>query len=607
MSTPPSVSSNKPMGFAALAAMAPGALAGAALLAVLSAALSLAPLYLLYRMALAIFAPQPDVQAIRALAALALLLILLRWVLMAASHSLAHLGAFSVLYTLRLRMARQLARVPMDFFGRQGSGRLRKTVVDDTGAMEGFLAHMLPDAVASATVPLAALVLMALLDWRLTLAALAPLPVALALQVLMLRRSGERMREWHDLQSAIAAQITEFLRCMPVVKVFGVSARSFGQLAQAIHGGVDWVDRYARGSAAGWATFMALLSANLVVVAPLGVWLFARGQVDAATLVLFLLVAPSVLQPLLRLTFAFGEQARRAEALRRIDAVLRAPVLPDAAQAAPPDLSAPHALEFGGVHFAYGADEAHPRADAAVLHGVTFTAPAGQLTALVGPSGAGKSTIARLVTRFHDATAGSVRVAGRDVRAWPLPDLLARIGIVFQEVFLFHGTVRDNLRVARPGATQAELEAAARAARAHDFIVQLPQGYDTPIGERGARLSGGERQRLSIARALLKDAPVLLLDEAMAHADAENEWLIQQALDAVCQGRTVLMIAHRLHTIRHAAHIVVVDAGRVVAQGRHAHLLQACALYRRLWADHGGVRDWQLTGGRIDATRKVQP
>ena len=597
MSTTPSVSSNQPMGFAALAAMAPGALAGAALLAVLSAALSLAPLYLLYRMALAIFAPQPDVQAIRALAALALLLILLRWVLMAASHSLAHLGAFSVLYTLRLRMARQLARVPMDFFGRQGSGRLRKTVVDDTGAMEGFLAHMLPDAVASATVPLTALALMALLDWRLTLAALAPLPVALALQAQMLRRSGERMREWHDLQSAIAAQITEFLRCMPVVKVFGVSARSFGQLAQAIHGGVDWVDRYARGSAAGWATFMALLTANLVVVAPLGVWLFVRGQVDAATLVLFLLVAPSVLQPLLRLTFAFGEQARRAEALRRIDAVLRAPVLPNVAGAVPPDLSAPHALEFDGVHFAYGAG-----ADAVVLHNVTFTAPAGQLTALVGPSGAGKSTIARLATRFHDATAGSVRLAGLDVRAWPLPDLLARIGIVFQEVFLFHGTVRDNLLVARPGATQPELEAAARAARAHDFILQLPQGYDTPIGERGARLSGGERQRLSIVRALLKDAPVLLLDEAMAHADAENEWLIQQALDAVCQGRTVLMIAHRLHTIRHAAHIVVVDAGRVVAQGRHAHLLQTCALYRQLWADHGDVRDWQLSSGQ-----EVQP
>ncbi|MBB6558367.1 ATP-binding cassette subfamily B protein [Acidovorax soli] len=581
---------HKPLGFAGLIGMAPWALLGASLLAIASAALSLAPFYVLYRMALAIFAPVPDTEAIRHLALLAVAAIALRWLMMAASHALAHLGAFSVLFQLRLRLARQLARVPMDFFARHGSGSLRKTVVDDTGAMEGFLAHMLPDVVASLTVPLAALALMAAMDWRLTLAALAPLPVAVLLQAVLLRDSGERMREWHGLQAGIATQIVEFLRGMPVVKVFGLSAQSFGRLDDAIQGAVRWVDRYSAGSAGGWAMFMALLSANLVVVAPLGAWLHARGQVDAATLVLFLLVAPLVLQPLLRLTFAFGEQARRAEALRRIGEVLAAPVLRDVPGAQAPALAVPHGIAFDNVEFAYGDGVGEAQA----LQGISFEAPAGRVTALVGPSGAGKSTVARLLPRLHEVSGGAVRVAGRDVRQWPQAALLSRMAIVFQEVHLFHGTVRDNLRMARPGASDEELVAAATTARAHDFIVRLPQGYDTPIGERGARLSGGERQRLSIARALLKDAPIVLLDEAMAHADAENELLIQQALDVACQGRTVLVIAHRLHTVRQAAHIVVLDQGRIAGQGRHEELLAGCALYRQLWRDHEDARDWTL-------------
>jgi ATP-binding cassette subfamily B protein len=225
---------------------------------------------------------------------------------------------------------------------------------------------------------------------------------------------------------------------------------------------------------------------------------------------------------------------------------------------------------------------------------VSFRAEAGSLTALVGASGSGKSTLVRLLPRLYEYESGSVRVGGLDVRDWPLDALLSRIGIVFQEVFLFHGTVAENLRLARPAATQDELEAAAHAARAHDFIMALPQGYDTPLGERGARLSGGERQRLSIARALLKNAPILLLDEATASIDAENEAAIQAALQTLCRDRTVLMIAHRLRTVMHADRIVVLDAGRVAGIGRHDDLLRECAVYRKLWNDHEAARDWAL-------------
>jgi len=578
--------------FGALMRMAPFSLAAAALLATASAALSLAPFWVLYRIAVELAAARPDVTQIRNLALLALSLVLARWVLMALSHGFAHWGAFAVLYRLRLALAQRLLRVPMGFFARQGSGVLRKTVIDDTQAMEGFLAHMLPDASAAATVPLAALALLFMADWRLALASLVPLPVALLFQIRMLRGSAARMHEWHEVQGRIAGRIVEYLRGMPVVKVFGLSARAFGDFGQAIEDAVRWVERYASSSAAGWAVFVGLLTANLVVVAPLSAWLHARGEVDTATVLLFLLVAPAVLQPLLRLTFAFGEQARRAEALVRINTVLQAPTLAETpAPTALPTRAEPHGIAFENVGFAY---EGRGEYEAPALNALSFEAPAGGVTALVGPSGSGKSTIAHLVPRLFDVSVGCVRIAGHDVRDWPSDELLSRIAIVFQEVMLFHGTVRDNLRIARPDADDDALRAAARAARALDFIERLPQGWETPLGERGARLSGGERQRLSIARALLKDAPILLLDEATAHADAESEWLIQEALAGACQGRTVLMIAHRLQTVVDADHIVVLQAGRVAGQGRHHALLADCPLYRRLWDDQQQAADWQL-------------
>ncbi|WP_027015480.1 ABC transporter ATP-binding protein [Comamonas composti] len=576
------------VGFIGLLRVAPWPLALAVVAAVVSAALSIAPFWFIYRITVQLFSMPPgaamDMAAIWPLAWWALGLLALRWALMAVSHVLAHIGAFSIQHQLRLAMARHLGEVPLSFFAGRGSGSLRRTLSDDVSSLEGFYAHMLPDAVAAAAVPLAALALLFVADWRLALAALAPLPLAVAAQWWLMRRSAENMRDWSALQKRIADQVGEYVRGVHVVKSFGLDARSFGELATAVGGAVDWVLRYARGSVAGWALFVGLLTANLVVVAPLGAWLHMRGSLDVATWLLFLLVAPAVLAPLLRLTFALGEQVQRTEALARINEVLAAPPLAQSRMAQIPQ--APPDIAFRGLRHRYG--------DRLALDGVDFTARAGQVTALVGPSGSGKSTLVRLVARLYEFESGSLRVGGVDVRDWPLDALLARVGIVFQEVVLFHGTVRDNLRLARPDASDVELQAAARAAQAHGFITALPQGYDTPLGERGARLSGGERQRLSIARALLKNAPILLLDEATASIDAENEALIQQALDTLCRGRTVIVVGHRLRTTRHADHIVVMQGGRVARQGTHDELLRACETYRRLWHDHEDARQWTL-------------
>jgi ATP-binding cassette subfamily B protein IrtA len=579
----------RPLTFPGLLRLAPVPLGVAVAFGVLSAILSLLPLWCMYRIAAALLAATPDTAAALRFALWALAASALRAAAMIVSHVAAHLGAFDLLHRLRLRLARRLGELPLSFFATRGSGSLRRTLSDDVASLEGFLAHMLPDMAAAAAMPVAALALLFAADWRLALASLVPLPLAFFAQRMATRGAAQRMREWSALQQRIADGVGEYVRGVHVAKSFGLSARRFGQLATSVRAAAAWVAGFARSASLGWVMFTAVISANLIVVAPFGAWLHQRGSLDLPTYLLFLLVTPAVLLPLLRLTFALGEQNRRAEALARINTVLCAPVLREAAGAEVPN--GPLHLAFDGVSYAYEGREA--------LRETSFTARAGELTAVVGASGAGKTTVARLVSRLLDADTGRVMLGGRDVREWPLDALLERVATVFQDEHLFHGSVLDNLRLGRADASREEVVAAARAARAHAFIEQLPNGYDTMIGERGARLSGGERQRLSIARALIKDAPVLVLDEATAYADSENEALIQEALAELCRDRTVLMIAHRLHTVVEADRIVVFDAGRVIGNGRHDELLATCPTYRRLWRDHTRTRDWQL-GGRGD-------
>jgi ATP-binding cassette, subfamily B, bacterial IrtA/YbtP len=569
-----------------LIGMAPWSLGCAALLACLSALASLLPFYCLYRIAGELFAAAPNISEVQRWVGYAVAAVFPRWALMAASHSLAHLGAFDVIHRLRLRIAERLANAPPRFHAARSSGELRKVVMDDVGSLEGLLAHLLPDAAAALCTPVFAFALLLAMDWRLGLAALAPLPVALVLQSWMMRGGRQRMVDWQAMQARLSAQCAEYLRGMPVVKAFGLQARSFGALESNVLALVSWVEAHAARLSVGWAWFTALLSANLMLVAPLGVWLQARGEVDAAVVVLFVLVAPVVLQPLLRLTFALSEQQRRQVALERIDGLLQAPQIETPRHASAPLLSIPHDIIFDNVHLSYGGQPA--------LNGITFTVPAGKVTALVGASGSGKSSLLRLAARLEDPDAGHIRIAGKDVREWPQDALLQRLGTVLQEVFLFHGSIADNLRLAKPEATDLELATAARAAHADGFIAALPHGFETRLGEHGAGLSGGERQRLTLARALLRDTPVLLLDEATAHADAENDRLIHQSLFCSSQGRTLLMVAHRLQSVRQADHIVVLDAGRLVGQGRHEELLVSCPTYRQAWLDQQAASDWQL-------------
>ncbi|GFM50362.1 ABC transporter ATP-binding protein [Pseudomonas cichorii] len=581
----------EPLSHTGLLKLAPGMFAIAISCAVVSTLLSLVPLWCIYKIAQTLLSATPDADVALNWGLSALAAVALRWLVMTISHVTAHLAAFELLRQLRSRIARHLGEVPLSFFSRNSSSDLRRTLNDDVGSLEGFFAHSLPDSIAAAVMPPLTLILLFIVDWRLALACMAPLPLAFVAQMLMVKGSAERMAQWQSLQQRISQSFSEYLQGIQVVKSFGLTSLRFGTLSHDIRGAAAWVAGFARRSSLFWVVFSGLLSANLIIVAPLGAWLLLQGSLNLETLLLFLLLAPAVLMPLLRLTYMLGDQVQRNAALARINNVLLSPRLSANPDARIPD--APLDLQLDKVCHAYGERKA--------LDQVSFSAQAGQLTALVGPSGSGKSTVAQLVCRLFDADSGHITLGGVELRDWPLDALLERVAAVFQHVHLFDGSVLDNLLLARPDADQVSVEAAARAACAHEFIMRLPQGYQTPVGEGGAQLSGGERQRLSIARALLKNAPVLILDEATAYADSENEALIQQALANLCRGRTVLMIAHRLHTVTAAQCIVVLDRGQVRGAGRHEQLLESCELYRQLWQDHTRIRQWQLSSAGVPA------
>lgn len=572
-------------GLAALLRTQPVLVTVAAGASTLAAGLAMVPFFVVARMAAAIHRTPPDLGMVRRLALWAAGALLVRYVGVALANMAAHVAAYRILHDLRLRLARVLGGVPLSFFQRHTSGELRKTLLDDVNQIEVFVAHHVPDGVTAAVVPVVVAVLLVQVDWRMALTSVAMMPLAVMAMAVAMRDVGKAHQRWNENQRRMNESLLEYLRGIHVIKTFGLSARRFGDLARSIEDGISWMEGFMRSNGRGFGTFGALIGSTLVVLVPVGSYRHLRGSLSLEDLILFLVLGPQLSMSMMRLMFAWGNTDRIAAANARIQAILETPPMKDSAGAA---LPADDGIAFQRVGFRYAAEAPQ------VVDDVTFEAPAGKVTALVGPSGAGKTTLVRLIPRLWDATEGVVTLGGVDVRSMPFDALMDRVAMVFQEVFLFHGTVRENLRLARPSATEEELVSACRAARAHDFVVALPAGYDTMLGERGARLSGGEKQRISIARALLKDAPVLLLDEATAFADPENEARIQEALSRLCEGRTVVVVAHRLSTIAHADHIVVLERGRVVDQGTHEDLLSRSRTYQSLWKSHTESLDWSL-------------
>lgn len=478
-------------------------------------------------------------------------------------------------YATRSAMARRLARVPLGWFGGRGSGAVKKALDDDVAAMHHLVAHAAADLASGAALPVAAVAYLVTVDWRMTLVTVAVVPAGLICMALAMHNAGERMAAYETAQRRVANAVVAYADGMPVVKLFGRGRRAFEEYAaavdafSAVHGA--WVASTRRASAAGHLVLSPVTVLTVVLAA--GVPMVLAGSLPAVDLLPFLLVGVAIPAPYLAIGYGVYALHTARQAAGNVAAVLATAPLPVAERPRRPD---GHDVVFEDVVFGY--DDGPP-----VLDGVSFTMAPGTVTALVGPSGSGKTTIARLLPRFYDVRGGAVRVGGVDVRELAPAELLRMVAVVFQDVRVLRDTVAGNIRLGRPDATNEDVVAAARAAQLHDVVAGLPRGYDTVLGEHAA-LSGGELQRVTIARAILQDAPIVVLDEATAFADPASEAAVQDALAELAVGRTVLVIAHRLHTVAEADRILVVEGGRVTESGDHARLLAAGGRYAAMWA-----------------------
>ncbi|MGX2992848.1 ABC transporter ATP-binding protein [Streptomyces sp. JNUCC 64] len=520
---------------------------------------------------------------------------LLHFVLRKRAYDISHLASFELETTLRRDLARHLSTVPLGTVQSLGSGPLKKVVQDDVRALHGAVADATPMLGTGLAQPLAALVALAFVDWRLLLAVLAVVPAVMIGFRLVTRDHAEQRRLYDDANEAVNEAVVEFVQGMPVVRAFDDGTTSFTRFAERVADFTRATEQWQRRTrSAGILTRAAMTPLpTLVVIVAVGTWLVSNGSLSVVDLVLAALLGTMPIESVVPLMYLSQFITESRAGARRIAEVLALRPLPEPAT---PKAPADGSITLTGVGFSYPGADGDPATARKALDGVDLHVPAGSVCALVGASGSGKSTVARLVPRFWDVDSGSVRVGGVDVREIGSDALLRHVGLVFQEPFLLDDTVAENIRLARPDATEEDVRAAARAAQADAFIRELPDGYDTRVGERGSLLSGGQRQRVTIARALLADPPVIVLDEATAFADPENEAAIQRALAELTRGRTVVVIAHRLSTIVDADRIVVMDRGRVAESGTHASLLATGGRYAALWAQHTKADAWGLTG-----------
>lgn len=499
----------------------------------------------------------------------------------------SHLGAFKLETILRTDLTSHMAQIPLGHLLNNGSGSIAKVVQEDVQNLHAFVADSTPMIGKGVATPLATLALLLVIDWRLALVALGIIFLGAVSMSLAMRGHTELQRKYDAEKEIISTTVVEFVQAMPVVRTFDDGAATFGRYQDALDRFKSVMARWMEVSGTSGRLAITVLAPmpTLLALTLAGLLFLQNGSLDFPSWAAILLLGTGMaesLAPLMWLNF-FIRKAN-ASALR-IQELLEVPPLPDSGKDLRPNDAS---VCFEDVSFAY------ERRDQDALQHISFAVPAGTVTALVGPSGAGKSTVARLIPRFWDARQGSVKVGGVDVRDMSPKTLMQTVAFVFQDSFLFHDTIAANICMGRPDATMEEVKQAARAAQAHDFIMELPGGYEAMAGERGTRLSGGQRQRITIARAILQNCPVVVLDEATAFADPENEAALINALANLMRGRTVIIIAHRLSTIRDADQIVVLDLGKVAESGQHDDLAAAGGVYGRLWNSHEQARGWTL-------------
>ena len=532
--------------------------------------------------------PAPDVIRLLQLGGFILVSIIIAIVTRIYSFIWSHRGAYELEETLRTQLTTHLAKVPLGYIVSTGSGSLKKVLMDDVFNLHPFVADGSPLLARAYTMPLFAVVVMFLIDWRMTLISLAVFPIGLIGLRLAFRDYAEGRAEMDAANELMNNTIIEYVQGMQVVRTFDDGTSSFRRYREALTKSTRTMRKWSDHSKPGAYVAGTLFNVppTMIIVLLVGGYFVSRGMLDIPTLLVFVCIAPIVPESLNWLVLLNTAINGSSAGAKRIGRLLTEPILPEAESPVPPKDGS---VRFENVTFTY-ADRSDP-----ALHNVSLEMPEGSVTALVGMSGAGKSTVARLIPRFWDVDAGTVYVGNVDVRDMSSKELMQHVSFVFQAPFLLHETIRENIRLGKPQATDAEVEAAAQAAQAHDFIVnELPNGYDTRAGDRGTRLSGGQRQRITIARAILQDNPIVVLDEATAFADPENEAKIHAGIANLTAGKTLIVVAHRLSTIQDADQIVVLDNGKVVERGTHAALVAAHGIYTNLWNKFNEAQGWEL-------------
>lgn len=498
------------------------------------------------------------------------------------STSLSHTATYQVLRSVRQRLMSKLSRLSLGDVQSMPSGKLKDLIVDRVEGLETTLAHMVPEITANAVAPVALLIYVAVLDWRMALISLITLPIGMCFVMIMFRTYPAKYEGSVEASQRMASAVVEYVGGIEVIKAFGQGARSYQRYTDAVVHDASYFYEWMKSCQWPMSAYTAICPATLATVLPIGCLFCASGSLAPADFVTIVIVSLGIIGPLLAVSNYLDSLASLGTVVDELYAVL------DRAELSRPEHPASlsdETIRLDEVRFSYEGEG--PEA----LRGVDLTVPAGSVTALVGPSGSGKSTIAKLIAGFWDPDEGVVSLGGVDLRDLPLRQLADHIAYVAQDNYLFDDTVRENIRVGRPTATDDEVVAIARAAGCHDFIEGLDDGYDTVVGGAGGHLSGGERQRIAIARAMLKDAPIVVLDEATAYLDPENEAVMQRAISALVASKTLIVVAHRLSTIIDSDQIVVVSEGRIEAQGSHDDLLASSELYRSLWQAHLGTKD----------------
>ena len=568
-------------------------LALSVVLSVLSVMLGLVPFYCMYAL-ICLFV---DGTATAALAVrwclLALLAYVVKILLFSLSTGTSHAMAYTILEGLRLRLADRFLHAPLGNVENHTIGEIKSMMVDKIENLEPPLAHMIPEGAGHVVLPVVSIIALLCIDWRLALASLVTFPLSFLCMGLTFKISGKNFEKYDQSANYMNSTIVEYIEGIEVIKAFGRAGVSYEKYAAAINDFRTFVVKWLASTFATMKLSFALFPSTLIGTLPVALALASKGTITAPEAALAVMLSISMVGSLAKLE-VFSENMRQVKfTVENLEEFLEMPELPQPEKRA--DIRHTD-VALRNVRFSYTGEEKDE-----VLHGIDMTLPEGSFTALVGPSGGGKSTVAKLIARFWDVTSGAITIGGVNVKDMPLSQLSEYVSFVTQDNFLFRCSLLENIRLGNPNATDEEVKAAARAAQCEEFISKLPQGYDTPAGEAGKRLSGGEKQRIAIARMMLKNAPIVILDEATAFTDPENEDKIQRSIAALTRGKTLLVIAHRLSTIKNADNIVVLKNGAIVAQGTQEQLLETCPLYQDMWRSHIGAKNWAVSTAAKEA------